>query len=211
MKKQKILAAVCAIFSAGAVLATAAAPAQIMPQEAIFVRRGGSEFTYIYPAIEAESALAGLRMNQYFLNEKDREALHFDGQTDNSRIKRAYQVMLNDGDYVSIIDTGMSYTQGDAHPLSWKHGVTFNVATGKQVQWQYMLNDETASQLTLAKINAMLRQSGYALAPDFAGLQTLPQNFYVDGQRNIHFLFNPYEIAPYAAGIIDLNTHVRAQ
>ena len=33
----------------------------------------------------------------------------------------------------------------------------------------------------------------------------MPENYYLDPDGSIHFLFQPYEIAPYAVGIIDLS------
>ena len=54
------------------------------------------------------------------------------------------------------------------------------------------------------KLKIKAAQDGIVLNPDFKGLDAVTQEFYFDDETNLHILFQPYEVAPYAAGVIDL-------
>ena len=111
--------------------------------------------------------------------------------------------------YLSVREYGMDYFERAAHPLSWERGYTFSLKTGELVKWQDLVPKHQKALFTLEKINEKLWATPYGTGhyfyPEFKGLEKLPENYYLDPDGSIHFLFQPYEIAPYAVGIIDLS------
>jgi hypothetical protein len=67
----------------------------------------------------------------------------------------------------------------------------------------------------LEAVNAKLLSSEYGqkhyFYNDFKGLKNLPNNYYLDAESHIHFLFGQYEIAPYVVGIIDIDMEKTAK
>lgn len=120
-----------------------------------------------------------------------------------------YQVSYQGERFLSFQTYGYDYIERAAHPTSWELGKTFDLRTGEMVPWQKVLEPKQQDQFTLAKINKALWDTEYGRGgyffQDFKGLEKLPQNYYLDGEGKIHFVFGQYEIAPYAVGIIDLN------
>lgn len=120
-----------------------------------------------------------------------------------------YQVSHHGNRYLSFQRYGYDFIERAAHPTSWELGVTFDLTTGEPVEWQKLVALRHKGAFTLEKINEALWSTDYGKGhyfySDFRGLKKLPQNYYLDGSGNIHFVFGQYEIAPYAVGIIDLN------
>lgn len=120
-----------------------------------------------------------------------------------------YQVSHHGNRYLSFQRYGYDFIERAAHPTSWELGVTFDLTTGEPVEWQKLVAPRHKGAFTLEKINEALWSTDYGKGhyfySDFRGLKKLPQNYYLDGSGNIHFVFGQYEIAPYAVGIIDLN------
>ena len=123
--------------------------------------------------------------------------------------KGGYVVSYHGPKYLSIIEYTFSYYERAAHPSSWEHGVTFNLENGEPVPWKQLVARKDKGTFTLTNINKALwateyGQGGYFFS-DFTGLKKLPENYYLDNQGHICFVFNQYEIAPYSTGIINLN------
>lgn len=120
-----------------------------------------------------------------------------------------YQVSYHGDRYLSFQRYGYSYIERAAHPTSWELGVTFDLTTGEPVEWQKVVAPRHKGAFTLDRINEALWSTeygrGHYFFQDFKGLKKLPQNYYLDGQGHVHFVFGQYEIAPYAVGIIDLD------
>ena len=55
------------------------------------------------------------------------------------------------------------------------------------------------------KLREQSAQEGIYLFEDALPLKKLPEYFYWDKNLHVHFIFQHYEIAPYAAGIIDVD------
>ena len=209
MIKQKFLMAVCSALLIGS-MALAASPAAVQDaQRAVYTRPNGSTLTVQYPQVSVEGNLAaGQAITQYFLDEQKKAEQFFqkEGRDDMKMTEeKSYAVTLNDGKYLSFIDQGYIYLEGAAHPTSWKTGVTFDVQTGQRLNWQDLVRPQDAKDFTLKRINNKITLSAYKLSSYFNGLTELPSNYYLDGKRNIHFLFGQYEIAPYATGIVDID------
>lgn len=109
---------------------------------------------------------------------------------------------------VYIIDLDMF--EGGAHPIRQQLVMNFDAKTGKQIQlddlfvqgYQYPLNDllmEELKNVTKCKSLEELHEQDYLLTMDIYA----PQNFIL-GDDEITFIYNPYEIAPYSKGNIEL-------
>lgn len=120
-----------------------------------------------------------------------------------------YQVSYHGERYLSFQRYGYDFIERAAHPTSWELGVTFDLITGEPVDWQKVVAPQHRAAFTLEKINQALWSTDYGQGhyffSDFKGLKKLPQNYYLDEQGNVHFVFGQYEIAPYSVGIIDLD------
>lgn len=155
------------------------------------------------------------KISRYFLNRTKISRENFrkaDRGEEKLTSRLGYVLSYYGPRYLSIIEYSFSYYERAAHPSSWEHGVTFDLETGDVVPWQQVIARKNKRKFTLENINKALwateyGQDGYFF-PDFTGLKQLPTNYYVDSEGNICFVFNQYEIAPYAAGIINLNMGV---
>lgn len=126
-----------------------------------------------------------------------------------------YEVSYHGDRYLSFQRYGYDFIERAAHPTSWELGATFDLTTGEPVEWQQVVAPQHKAAFTLEKINQALWSTeygkGHYFFSDFKGLKKLPQNYYLDEQGNVHFVFGQYEIAPYAVGIIDLDMGLGVQ
>lgn len=215
--KQKILAMLGAALLTASV-ALAAPPADVQMVQVPRFEEGNSYLEMTYPDVTVMgNRAATAQIRQYYANEQRETQEFFNKQKEkagsNSFVTetKSYEVTHNDGNYLSIVESGEIYFGRDAHPTHWKKGTTFDVTTGKVVTWQEILKPGDEKYFTIKKINQALFTSKYQLSSYFTGLTQLPQNYYLDKAGNIHFLFGLYEVAPYSAGIVDLNMMKRAK
>ena len=210
MMKKKVLTMLCGVWLMGAV-AMAASPAVIQDApKAVYTHSDGSVLSIHYPSITMTgNAGAAQLIAQYFADEQQQAKTFFDQQgTKGIKLteEKTYTVTLNDGQYLSFLDEGYLYFDRAAHPTSWKTGVVFDMATGKRItNWRDLVKPGDEKYFTLKKITNKLTLSGHVLSTYFNGLTEDPKNFYLDKNRNIHFVFGQYEVAPYSSGIIDIN------
>lgn len=214
MIKQKLLAALCTTLLVGSVALAADATIQD-GQKQVYSRDDGSTLTIQYPQITVQgNERVSQLIAQYFTQEEAKAQEFFARNAGNGKKlteEKNYVVTLNDGKYISFIDQGTLYFDQDAHPTSWKTGVTFDLETGRQLTWQEVIKPEDEKAFTLKNINSKIFLSKYKLSSYFDGLTNLPINYYLDKNRTIHFLFAQYEIAPYASGIIDIDMGKQAK
>ena len=103
-----------------------------------------------------------------------------------------------------------NYYKGGAHPTTYKHALNLNTSSGNRMGLDYLTDVGSGNpQFSLENVSKKLRE--YAerkviyLFPDALPLKKLPENFYWDKNLHVHLIFQHYEVAPYAAGIIDLD------
>lgn len=99
--------------------------------------------------------------------------------------------------------TVSTYNPHAAHGMYSTFYVNYDIKTGKT----YRLNDIFTAE-GIAGLPEALREKASAMR-GFIGdteIETVPQdgNFYIDNNGNIVFVFQPYEIASYAQGIIEV-------
>ena len=145
------------------------------------------------------------------------KGLQYAAQYDNFKVldaRTSYEVGSNGAGntiILSIIMTESRYFEGAAHPATWKHTLNFNMSSGNQMGLNYLT--DVGSGVSVEEIKARLenklqekiKREKLYLFPEALPLKNLPENFYWDENLHVHFIFQQDEIAPYAAGIIDLD------
>ena len=113
-------------------------------------------------------------------------------------------------DGVTVYTATVDYYEGGAHGINQRLVMNFDNATGKMLTlsdvfapgYQQPLCDlltEALLEQTGAKDKKELKEKGYLYQLDMFA----PENF-VLGKDAVTFIYNPYEIAPYAMGLIEL-------
>ncbi len=119
-----------------------------------------------------------------------------------------YEIKRNDKDFLSFTLDEYTYAEGAAHGQTYRKGMTFRKRDGRLCTYADVLPPKSRSTISVEsveeKLLAAAKAGGYVLYPNFSGLTELPSEFYLDEQDRLHFLFQQYEVAPYAVGIIDV-------
>lgn len=114
-----------------------------------------------------------------------------------------YQIPCNHaGGVLSVILTAYVNYERSAHPSAFCYGLNFNSATGERI---FSSNLNYTPEIVTQKLRNYAAKNGIYLFEDFQELNEVPQYFYYDDNMHVHFLFQQYEVAPYAVGIIDLD------
>ena len=97
---------------------------------------------------------------------------------------------------------------GGAHPFTATHPFTFDLENERGLTIENMFAPENRDALMPIIINALARQldvpvDGLERAGIFTAQLTYPGQPYISNNM-LYFHYNPYDIAPYAAGMIDV-------
>ena len=173
----------------------------------------------IYPVVHVPDAAVAQKINGKIVAEIERflKALHDAAQNDGQKIAGAYtnfEVGSNESGgtvILSLVITESSCYEHAAHPSSYKCALNFNTSSGDLMGIDYLTDvGEGVSQSELCKrveraLKRHCEREGITLFGDALPLKTLPENFYWDENLHVHFIFQEYDVAPYAAGIIDVD------
>lgn len=173
----------------------------------------------IYPVVHTGDAAIDDKINGKILAEIQTfvKGLHYAAQYDGQHVAGAYtnyEVACNQAGntvILSLLITKSSYFEGAAHPSTYKHALNFNVGSGNRMGLDYLtdVGSGVSEQEILQRVErALIRQcerDGLKLFDDALPLKHLPEYFYWDENLHVHFLFQQYEVAPYAVGIIDVD------
>ena len=124
-----------------------------------------------------------------------------------------YEVTCNEAGntvILSIVFTKSRYIEGAAHPATWKHALNINTSSGNRMGFDYLTDIGSGNtQFSLENVSKKLREHAernkLTLFDDALPLKKLPENFYWDKNLHVHLIFQQYEVAPYAMGIIDVD------
>lgn len=126
-----------------------------------------------------------------------------------------YEIPCNhENGILSIVLTEYVYFEGAAHPLTFKRGLNFNSDSGARLTADTLTEiakkptDYTPADIT-AKLKIYSKKNNLPLNTDFQELTAIPEDFYFDDNLHVHFIFQQYEVAPYAVGIIDLDADAK--
>ena len=175
---------------------------------------GNAEISY--PLVIAKNDDATAKINRVIRA----EVKHFiDGLKDSENniggVGVDYEIPCNhENGILSIVLTEYVYFEGAAHPLTFKRGLNFNSDSGVRLTSDTLTEiakkptDYTPADIT-AKLKIYSKKNNLPLSTDFQELTAIPEDFYFDDNLHVHFIFQQYEVAPYAAGIIDLDADAK--
>lgn len=173
----------------------------------------------IYPVVHVADAEVERKIN-YKIKEEILsfiKGLHYAAQYDNRKVldaRTSYEVACNEAGntvILSIVMTESCYYEGATHPATWQHALNFNVATGNRMSLSYLtdVGEGVSVEELKGKLERKLREQcerkEIYLFDDALPLKNLPECFYWDENLHVHFVFQHYDVAPYAAGIIDVD------
>lgn len=106
--------------------------------------------------------------------------------------------------YITFLHTGYSY-QGGAHGIGWCVGTTFDKATGKRIGLEILKNtdSEAFKEMFNKELLDYFGPEEESLEDNLLGVdpENVPlSNMYIENDT-IVFMYQPYEIACYAAGM----------
>lgn len=175
---------------------------------------GNAEISY--PLVIAKNDDATAKINRVIRA----EVKHFiDGLKDSENniggVGVDYEIPCNhENGILSIVLTEYVYFEGAAHPLTFKRGLNFNSDSGVRLTADTLTEiakkptDYTPADIT-AKLKIYSKKNNLPLSTDFQELTAIPEDFYFDDNLHVHFIFQQYEVAPYAVGIIDLDADAK--
>ena len=173
-----------------------------------------------YPVVITKNLDATAKINLEIRNEVKRfiewvNQQATENQFNNVTIGVDYQIPCNhENGILSIILTEYVNFEGSAHPSTFQRSLNFNSDSGVRLTADTLSEiakneiDYTPPELT-RKLRAYAEKNNIYLFEDFQQLTKIPDDFYFDDDLHVHFLFQQYEVAPYAAGIIDLDADAK--
>lgn len=162
----------------------------------------------IYPVVRVEDKAVERKINETIIVEVYQSVYEFDGtytQFDIGSNEAGNTVIL------SIIMTVSQYNKGAAHPLYYRRALNFNTSSGELMDISYLtevgegFRTGELTQRLNEKLQAKAERENLFLFPEALPLRELPKEFYWDENLHVHFIFQNYDVAPYAAGIIDVD------
>lgn len=115
-----------------------------------------------------------------------------------------WYVGAQDTDVLSFVLVESVMMPKAAHPMHRAVGLTFD-EKGNKITYHDILKvlPPKSSEDIQALITKEAQKEGiYLFSDEVAKIRTWPKNFYIGKDRGIYFIFQTYEIAPYAAGWI---------
>ena len=173
----------------------------------------------IYPVVSTGDAAIDQKINRKIKEELMSfiKGIHYDAQYYDRKVldaRTSYEVGSNQAGntvILSIVMTESKYIEGAAHPATWQRVLNFNTSSGNRMGLHYLtevgegLREGYLLERLEQKLHEKIEREGIYLFEDALPLKQLPENFYWDENLHVHFIFQHYEIAPYAAGIIDVD------
>ena len=174
---------------------------------------------FVYPVVHTGDEAIDQKINIKIKTELMSfiKGLHYAVQYDNRKVLGAqmnYKVACNGAGntvILSLLISKSQYFEGAAHPTSYLHALNFNMSSGNRIGLNYLT--DVGSGVSVEEIKARLenklqekiKREKLYLFPEALPLKNLPENFYWDENLHVHFIFQQYEVAPYAVGIIDVD------
>jgi hypothetical protein len=117
-----------------------------------------------------------------------------------------YEVMYESNELVSIKFETFSYARGSAHPMTLYSGFSYLLGEEREVTISGLFSntENVLSELSTKAEEKLKTMLGEMYMEDFAktGLEPKEENFkdFYVSKDGITFIFNVYQVAPYAAG-----------
>ena len=173
----------------------------------------------IYPFVIVENHEVEKKINieifcevERFLSEVKKTSAELSVKTDSVTI--SFEVPCNyEFGILSVVLTEYVYFEKAAHPATYRRALNFNSDSGQRIFAQSLTgiacdengeSDYSPKNLTL-KLREYAKKNKINLYDSFTELNKIPDDFYFDENLHVHFIFQQYEVAPYAAGIIEFD------
>lgn len=167
-----------------------------------------------YPVIVTENQIAAVKINSEiraeisrFLAEVDQIMKECDF-TDKA-VSTDFTIPCNyEYGILSVVITEYVYFPGAAHPATYRKALNFNSDSGIKISADSLTelaNSDYSPKNITVKLKAHAKKNKLSLYNDFVELNEIPDNFYFDENLHVHFIFQQYEVAPYAMGIIEFD------
>ena len=120
-----------------------------------------------------------------------------------------YELKYEDDDFLSIVFTYWWYYQNAAHGMYNTSGIVFDKHTGKLVNLKHFVPELNVRNLKRMVQNGELmvhntNGNPITIAEPFA-LDRVSHSYYIDSDKNVYLIYQPYELASYADG----NTYIK--
>ena len=165
------------------------------------------DFQFSYPEVTTSSAVINAKINQK-IREEIKTFIAAAREPNRSVVATtSYEIPYNGEKVLSIRLIEYVNYENSAHPLVYLKTLNFDVTNGKPVsnvdlkKYSHSISPKALTK----KLKDHAEREGIALYPEFKELEKLPDDFYFDEKFHLHFVFQQYEVAPYAAGIIDVD------
>lgn len=159
-----------------------------------------------YPVWEGGTALQRARVNAAVEAETVRFATELEKMQEHGDVDGWVRWMAGrtDGGLVSLVLLESVYPHHAAHPSTAVVGMTFD-EKGYRVSREEALRRAAGTDVEAA-VSQQAAERGLSLFPEAWRQQTdWPEQFYVGADGQLYFIFQQYEIAPYAAGWIAID------
>lgn len=171
------------------------------------------DFQFVYPEVKIEDRIIEGRINEKIREEVKEFFSAVREPYPSASASMSYEITCDKNNILSIVLTEYVYYQGAAHPLTFKHALNFDVRSGKligigglkKISRKYATENYSPKGIT-KKLKTYAKRNRIFLYDSFKELENFPENFYFDENLHLHVIFQQYEVAPYAVGIIDLDT-----
>lgn len=171
------------------------------------------DFQFVYPEVKISDRIIEGRINEKIREEVKEFFSTVREPNPSASASMSYEITCDKNNILSIVLTEYVYYQGAAHPATFKRALNFDVRSGKligvdglkKISRRYAKDDYSPKGIT-KKLKAYAKNNNITLYGSFKELETFPENFYFDENLHLHVIFQQYEVAPYAVGIIDLDT-----
>lgn len=173
----------------------------------------------VYPIVITGDAAIDKKINTAIIAEIDRfvTGVYRNAQVNNyevTDVHTKYEIPCNQAGntvILSVVITESNYYKGGIHPATYRHALNFNVSSGELMGLNYLtdIGEGVSVEELKSRLERRLREhcesKNLYLFPEALPLKDLPENFYWDSNLHVHFIFQHYEVAPYAMGIIDVD------
>ncbi|MBQ7514694.1 MAG: hypothetical protein IJS96_00300 [Schwartzia sp.] len=203
------------IRKASAILVALLASLPVLAEAAVAIedRTYNANESICWPCVTAEDSAASHRINLHTEGEAHaflRKVMHTKEVSGGEPVQAhlSYEVMRND-DILSIVFTEYRYVGKAAHPMVDLRTMNFRVASGESLSADSLEGTGPGGPYAPETVTRKLRdwadRENIPLKANFTELTSVPQSFYFDADHHVHFIFQQNEVAPAAAGIIDLD------
>ena len=171
-------------------------------------RKSTYNFQVNYPYITLENKEAANEINR-FINKKIQAYRKVYNNHNYTLGILDYELKYEDYNFLSIVFTYWWYYQNAAHGMYNTSGIVFDKHTGKLVNLKHFVPELNVRNLKRMVQDGKLtiyntNNKPITLAEPFA-LDRVSHSYYIDADKTVYLIYQPYELAPYAQG----NTYIK--